>query len=461
MSIGRRDLLRSAFAAGAGLVGASALAGRKELPAEALKRSSANADLGWGAVKPKAARNTGVTWLALPDGFEYNAFGQTGDKMADGRPTPAAHDGMAAFMVNGKIRLVRNHEVRAAAAENQAIGPLDKSYDRSAGGGCTTLIVNPETRELERDWVSLSGTHVNCAGGPSPWGSWLTCEETVAGNILAKVHHKEPDAWVGGYEREHGYVFEVPAYTDELADPEPIRGMGRFVHEAIAFDPSTGICYLTEDAGQSGFFRYIPNVPGRMLEGGVLQMARIVGKPQHDTRKGQADSVTHLIDWVTIENPDPADAGTSSQVVFNEGFDKGGAIFGRLEGAWYGAGCIYINSTSGGDARQGQVWQYRPTGEGGELTLIFESKAAEVLKAPDNICVSPRGALVVCEDGSGVNRIHGLTIDGRLFDIAHNVFNGSEFAGSCFSTDGRTLFVNIQTPGVTLAIWGPWEKGGL
>jgi secreted PhoX family phosphatase len=148
-------------------------------------------------------------------------------------------------------------------------------------------------------------------------------------------------------------------------------------------------------------------------------------------------------------------------VVFNEGFDKGGAIFGRLEGAWYGAGCIYINSTSGGDARQGQVWQYRPTGEGGELTLIFESKAAEVLKAPDNICVSPRGALVVCEDGSGVNRIHGLTIDGRLFDIAHNVFNGSEFAGSCFSTDGRTLFVNIQTPGVTLAIWGPWEKGGL
>jgi secreted PhoX family phosphatase len=461
MDLARRDVLRSAIAAGVGFTGAAALATRQGLTGDALARSAANQELGWGPVRPKAAQNTGVQWLALPEGFEYNAFGQTGDAMADGRKTPPAHDGMACFLVRGELRLVRNHEARDEAAPGASIGPVEKSYDATAAGGTTTLVVDPETRLLKRDWVSLSGTHVNCAGGPSPWGSWLSCEETVAGNVQAKVHHKEPDAIVGGYEREHGYVFEVPAWIDEPADPQPIRGMGRFVHEALAFDPSTGICYLTEDTGEAGFYRFIPNVPGRMLEGGRLQMAVIVGKPQHDTRQGQPQGASHQIAWVDIQDPDPADAGINEKAVFSQGLAQGGAIFGRLEGAWYGEGSIYINSTSGGDARQGQVWRYRPTGEGGILTLIYESQAAEVLKAPDNICVSPRGALVVCEDGSGMNRIHGLTIDGRLFDIAHNVFNGSEFAGSCFSPDGRTLFVNIQNPGVTLAIWGPFEKGGL
>ncbi|HKY06453.1 MAG TPA: alkaline phosphatase PhoX, partial [Blastocatellia bacterium] len=100
----------------------------------------------------------------------------------------------------------------------------------------------------------------------------------------------------------------------------------------------------------------------------------------------------------------------------------------------------------------------------GELTLIFESTSAELLDGPDNICVSPRGGLVVCEDGRTDNYIRGLTRAGQIFDLAKNIIPGAErneFAGATFSPDGETLFVNIQTPGITFAIWGPWDDGAL
>ena len=194
-------------------------------------------------------------------------------------------------------------------------------------------------------------------------------------------------------------------------------------------------------------------------------MLAIRGTPNYDTRTGQLVGNPLPVRWVDIDDPDPAVAETDSLAVYNQGLSNGGATFARLEGCWYGNGSIFLNSTSGGDAELGQVWQYRPRGPlAGQLVLLFESPSAEVLDAPDNLCVSPRGGLVLCEDGDDEQYVRGLTQRGQIFDVAKNMVPGaedSEFAGATFSPDGRTLFVNIQTPGLTFAIWGPWEDGAL
>lgn len=419
----------------------------------------------YGDLVPAASENTGETLLALPEGFKYTAFGRTGTIMSDGRPTPRAHDGMAAFEThddrdddggdhddgdhrNRLITLVRNHEVTSGVA----LDPT-RAYDPLTGGGTTTLIVDAETRLPVRSFLSLIGTHNNCAGGATPWGSWITCEENVAG--LA-----------AGFSQPHGYVFEVSARSTGPVDPIPIKAMGRFVHEAIAVDPHTGIVYETEDRNpQCGFYRFIPNHRKNLAAGGRLQMLAVKDQPNYNTRTGQTPFQTLPVTWVDIDNPDPVNAETDSLAVFKQGLAGGGAIFTRLEGAWYGDGSVFFNSTNGGNAGRGQVWRYRPRGRsGGLLTLIFESPGADVLDSPDNICVTPGGGLILCEDGSGEEFLHGLTQQGEIFKFAKNMvpgFTGSEFAGATFSPDGETLFVNIQTPGITFAIWGPWEDGAL
>jgi secreted PhoX family phosphatase len=197
-------------------------------------------------------------------------------------------------------------------------------------------------------------------------------------------------------------------------------------------------------------------------------MLGIAGAPQHDTRSGQTAFVKRQAVWYDIPNPD-ADQGVS---VYNQGFTQGAARFARLEGAWWGNGVVYFVSTSGGNVGQGQVWAYDPTAN--ELWLVFESPAAAVLNAPDNICVSPRGGLVLCEDGNGLEFMHGLTDDGHLFPFCQNNvvlngerngfvgnFTGSEFAGATYSPDGNWLFANVQSPGITFAITGPWGRGAL
>jgi secreted PhoX family phosphatase len=445
----RRFLGRTAAVAGGALAGSASLPGlvaRAEgNPGRAGKGSG-----GYGPLAPTASENTRETILALPKGFKYTVFGRTGSIMSDGQPTPGVHDGMAAFAApDGTVRLVRNHEVRA-----KVLGPIAaNAYDQLAGGGNTTLVVNPDTRLLVKDFVSLAGTHTNCAGGPTPWGSWVTCEETVVG-------------LGAGYLQPHGYNFEVPAMADGPVTPTPLKAMGRFVHEAIAVDPNTGWVYETEDRGTSGIYRFVPSRPGDLASGGALSMLRIVGKPGYDTRTGQTLGEKLKIDWVPIANPDPANAESDSLAVFKQGAAQGGATFARLEGAWWGNNRIYFHATSGGDLGLGQVWELNPFGSSSKahLSLLYESNDPARLDAPDNIAVSPRGGLVLCEDGDGDQYVRGLTHRGQIFDFALNVhpgFTDSELAGATFSPDGETLFVNIQSPGVTLAIWGPWEDGAL
>ena len=392
--------------------------------------------------------------LALPTGFQYRKFGVTGSRMSDGLPTPAAHDGMAAFpLPNGNIRLIRNHEIGYRDAGTPIAQPV---YDPRAGGGTTSLEIDPATREVVRDFVSLSGTAVNCAGGPTPWGSWLSCEETVAGPPQMQ--------------RKHGYVFEVPVTADGPVEPIPLKPMGRFEHEAAAVDPTTGVVYLTEDQFRAGFYRFLPERPyqggrqGDLSAGGELQMLAVDGRPNFDTGHNQVVGVGLEVRWVTVEDPDPADAQENVHAVFDQGWRQGAAEFSRVEGCFYADGAVYFSCTDGGDADRGQIWHYRPKGgeSDGVLTLLFESPSAEILDYPDNVCVSPRGGVVMTEDGAFRNLIRGLTADGNVFEFAENIANGSELAGPTFSPDGNTLFVNLQrSPGATYAIWGPWEQGGL
>jgi len=493
----RRNFLRDSLKyAGGALIAAPSLAGLAACNdldpaapdgAPGLSRARPNSAGGYGAL----VRDPGGLPFLIPQGFSLRRLSLSGDPLAGGGGTvPYAMDGMAAFgMPNGQVRLVRNHEIRNLANTTPPIGA--KPYDPAAGAGCTTLVLDVDAATgaptLVREFVSISGTFVNCAGGPTPWGSWLTCEETVAGPS-------------NGFQRRHGYVFEIPAAANEEVDAVPLPQMGRFSHEAVAVDPRDGIVYLTEDgaSGLSGFYRYLPNVPGNMVAGGTLQMLAVRDRPQFNATgrvfgSGATASAAVAVPpfvpldavWVTIDRPDPNLETTPADTVFNQGLGKGGARFRRLEGCWWSAtdACIYFNDTNGGAVGAGRVWQYRPQPGGtGQLALIFESPSAEVLDAPDNICVSPRGGIVICEDGGGTQYLRGLTPQGRIFDFvrALDPSEATEFAGACFSPDGRVLFFNTQgttiaqpapqlpedTPdptvrGGTFAIWGPWAQGAL
>ena len=399
--------------------------------------------------------------------------------MSDGRLVPLGHDGMAVFnMPEGKFRLVRNHEDRNGPGAG-SIALDEHAYDARGGGGTTTLVIDPFTRQLERHFVSLSGTIVNCAGGPTPWKSWITCEETTGGTS-------------SGWAKQHGYCFEVPASANVTVPAVAIPDMGRFSHEAVAVDPTAGIVYETEDnAPNSGFYRFVPATRGALSNGGRLQMLAIA-ENKADMRRDRQVGRPLPVKWVDIANPNPSEV--SSTAVFAQGSALGAAAFSRLEGCWWGNGAVYFTATNGGNAARGQIWEFRPREDRGTLTLVFESTSAIELDGPDNITVSPRNALLLCEDGQGDQYLRGLTLDGGIFDFALNLQTRHEWAGATFAeadptwndqqirgnnatfgdrSDRTTLFVNRQgaatganppapgDTGMTFAIWGPWQDGPL
>ncbi|MAP96611.1 MAG: phosphatase [Ponticaulis sp.] len=412
--------------------------------------------------------------LDLPPGFTYAVHSAAGEIMDDGLSVPASHDGMACFPVEGdadRCILVRNHEVDFDEIEDgpfavsSKMPDFDKAYDLVPGdamplpGGTTTLLFNLKTRQVERSHLSLAGTLSNCSGGLTPWGSWLSCEESrvTAGPFARK---------------DHGYVFEVPAGAKGLVDPVPLTAMGRFRHEATATDPKTGIVYQTEDEDDSVIYRFLPDTAGELAQGGRLQVLVIRDQARADTRNwdvpGQyAQGESWQVDWVDIDTVTSPDGDLRLRAV-----TKGAAVFARGEGMSYGVtqegGAVFFACTSGGFERVGQIWKYVPSPfEGapdeakspGILTLHYESPSSIELEMCDNIVASPWGDLTVCEDGEGESYVRGVTPDGRVYDIARaGGGNDAEFAGACWSPDGQTLFVNLQGPHVTFSIRGPWAK---
>jgi secreted PhoX family phosphatase len=443
-----------------------------------------------GRVSSVKARGAGLVAagpeLALPPGFTYHTFGAFGSAMSDGFITPPIHDGMACFdMGNGRWRIVRNHELGEGndIPAGTVIGDPRTAYDRKAPGGTVTLEIDAATGKLLKDWVSLNGTDTNCSGIPTPWGTWMTCEETVTG-VKA------------GYKKPHGYVFEVDPKDNKPVSTRPYKLMGRFLHEAGAIDPETGVVYLTEDEGPDGFYRFVPDKP-RNFSAGVLQMLRVRGKDKYNTITGQKVGKALECDWVTINDPDPKNTEDNASAVFKQGRAKGGAKFLGGEGCTWRDGAVVFGSSEGGDAGLGQVWSYRTTknagklAERGELVLLFESHSKAEMDGPDNMCTSPGGAIVIAEDGDlKSNFVRALRPDGTLVNIAENLVavqqhyieasgklydptvpddgvsagdgvGFGEFAGPCFSPDGKWLFVNIQVPGITCAITGDWASLGV
>jgi secreted PhoX family phosphatase len=437
----------------------------------------------------------GKVRLHLPEGFEYRSFHDTDGPpvvLHDGTVLPGRHDGMAAFPgPQGKIWLVRNHEVNGPT---NAFGP-GTPYDGRTGGGTTTVLVDGQGNVYD-SFTSLNGTQMNCMGGKMPWGSWITCEETVNGPDVGADFTGAPNT---SLQKRHGYIFEVPAGGQ--GSREPIRSAGRFAHEAVAFDPAGGILYLTEDnfGFPSGFYRYIPPAnpmaTGRLEDGGRLQMLAVVGMPNANLAAAQRQRATYDVTWVDIEQPDvefpytpgqPAPTSNNDAINFvgNQGRAQGAAWFSRVEGCVYDRGTIFFCCTQGGGPAEagfgpiadgfgngsGQIWAYRT--EEQTLQLLYESPGTGSLDLPDNVAVrSGRGTLVLCEDGTGDNYLRGLTRGSQIFDIALNRLTrnvggaprfGEEFAGATFSPDGQTLFVNIQaSQGISFAIWGPWQQLGV
>ena len=495
LSPSRRNLLK-------GLAGASALpfvgafAAMQAQQAMAANGSTALVDSPYGPIAPVADLTTGLPLLQLPAGFSYKSFGWRGDLMTDGHACPGGHDGMG-VVVSRKVGrstelvLVRNHEIGGTGAGNfiNAIGVYDggnvsNSSGNKFGGGTTNLLFR------DGHWVSmtpsLGGTQTNCAGGITPWGTWLTCEEVGSDAVSASG-------------RKHGYVFEVTADPARTTG-QPIVGMGRFAHEAAAVDPATGFVYQTEDAGgKSGFYLYVPDIrtgaPGSLARGGILQMARVRGIQNANLAVASVNAAYEL-EWVPIANPD-ADRGNatgpSGVTITNaagpvvQGWLQGAARMNRGEGIWYAQGKMYVMDTSGGAVQRGAIWELDLATQ--VLKCIYSSPSPLVGNMGDNLTVSPRNAILICEDASTAatdmygfgQRLMGLTGAGDAYIFAKNNINlteaqlqgagklaslagdrrGNEFAGACFDPTGRYLFVNIQTPGVTFAISGPWAKGPL
>jgi secreted PhoX family phosphatase len=398
--------------------------------------------VGWGPLVPKLPTNMAdlpvarqnINYMTLPEAFQYKIVSYAGQIMRDGNPVPGAVDGMAAFPGScGKIHLVRNHELSTSGTPT--VAPASSTYDSAVRGGTTNLIVDKEGNLIEQ-YGSLAGTERNCAGGPTPWGTWLTCEETVA--IRNGVRH--------------GYVFEVAA--DGYGDPTPLVGLGRFNHEAAAVDPATGVVYLTEDRGDSLLYRFIPSEYGNLKSPGVLEALKLSDWPTGvHTVTGFLGNLNQAlaVEWVTIDTVDPNTDTTRA-----EGASKGAAKFSRGEGCWAADGLIYFVCSDGGDLRAGQVFAYDPACD--TLTLVVESTDRALLDAPDNITVAPDGRLYLCEDGSGGDNIVAVDRDGSLAILAQNIWSGSEWAGACFSPVGNVMFVNMQGDGLTFAIKGPWRR---
>ncbi|MEV5135556.1 alkaline phosphatase PhoX [[Kitasatospora] papulosa] len=401
--------------------------------------------------------------LDLPKGFRYRVLSREGDPLRSGEGlVPSNHDGMAAFAgSHGRVHLVRNHENRVTG--RIAVPTVEGlTYDPMGKGGCTALELDGRGH-VRGERVAIAGTAVNCAGGPTPWNTWLTCEET------------EDKAGTNGYTKDHGFVFEVDGADPRRTGAVPLTAMGRFQHEAVAIDPRNGIVYETEDAFEKPFglfYRFLPERPlggrGSLRAGGALEAMRVPGVPDLSVIQ-ETGATFDRIEWVPV--PDPQAAQTP---IRHQDFGPKGITHAqKLEGCYWGGSSVYFvssfaHSAEGSAADHfGQVWRYEPKRRRLTLVIVFGPDTDVQLpgESPDNICLAAGGGLMVCEDGGGAQHVLGVTRRGKVYAMARGAQNigtdeepeWGEFAGVTFSPDGATMFVNCYTPGTTFAVTGPWR----
>jgi secreted PhoX family phosphatase len=414
--------------------------------------------------------------LSLPRGFSYTIVAQAGVTMlASGQPTPADPDGTASFRRlpgNGSV-LINNHEVGGSEANPVPAIP-NFTYDPMAGGGTTNIEVDKDGRRI-REYVSIAGTHNNCAGGVTPWDTWLTCEETEA--------RAGSTGSYGLLTKDHGYVFEVHPYDQSAnMDPQPIKALGRFAHEAVVVDPERDQLYLTEDAGNPNGLLYrwtAPKVRGGLRRAGQLatfgvddgdfEAMRALDRGVHvpDLSVATRIGTTYRVEWVTVPDRDAQTTPTRSQA-----YAQPITRARKLEGMWWDdGGAYFVSSFARGESpaqHDGQVWFLDPRRSTIELKLRFAYTPNDQDNdpdGPDNITVSPFGGVMIAEDGEGVQHLVGATDKGEAFFFARNETPAqSEFTGPNFSPDKKTLFANIQgdgsadNPGYVFAITGPFRQ---
>lgn len=417
MAVTRRTMLKAAGAAGV-----------VTSPLAFLFRREALADGG-----PLVADPARI--LELPPGFSYAILERAHEPMNDGLTVPARPDGMGCFAgEGGTLILMRNHELGRGFSDAGYKAPPPESFDATAAGGVTRLVLDAKTLTRVSSNRVLCGTLRNCSGGRSPWG-WLSCEESV--------------------EAGHGYVFRCRIDVARVAPAERLVGYGRFNHEAACVDAATSTAYLTEDRSDGCLYRYRPRDPARPHTSGKLQALRAAGLPGFDTSRDIDHGLRLKVEWVDIPNPEPTDDSVRLQAGA-----AGAARFSRGEGMVIAGGAAYVCCTSGGRQGYGQVFKLTLGAREGDdrLELFAESPGPSVLDMPDNVYMAPWGDLLIAEDGSGEQYLRGITPEGRVYDLARNAKSNGEFAGICVSPRGDAIFVNMQLEGLTLAITGPFAE---
>lgn len=341
--------------------------------------------------------------LSLPEGFSSRVIARANEPVAGtAYPWHIFSDGQATFPTDeGGWILVSNSESLSAT-----------------GAGSSAIRFSP-SGEIADAYRILAGTEVNCAGGPTPWQTWLSCEEF-----------------------EGGQVWECDPFGNEPAVNRP--AMGVFKHEAVAVDPVGKRLYMTEDEGDGGLYRFTPTAYPD-LASGLLEIAVV------------ADDGS--VSWVEVPDPSRISAPTREQVPGSTEFDGG-------EGIWYDGGEVFFSTK--GDSR---VRAYDTRAQ--KLAVLYDGEAVAepLLTGPDNVTVSPAGDVYVCEDnGEDVFEIVLISPDGVLSPVVQfsgPIHEGSETAGVIFDPSGSRMYFSSQRalsselPGVPIPEIGGSDRLGI
>jgi secreted PhoX family phosphatase len=339
------------------------------------------------------------------------------------------------------LRLPMGFTSRVIARSGQAVGSTDYVWHNAPDGGAvfTTddggwiYVSNSETfpqlgggagalrfsaaGENVDAYRILADTTLNCAGGSTPWGTWLSCEENPVGQV---------------------WECDPLGVRDGVARP----AMGLFQHEAAAIDDANQHAYLTEDVGDGRFYRFVYDAPGD-LSAGELQVAQVLG-----------DGPEGMIEWHALPDPSAASEETRYQVADSTPFDGG-------EGIWNHEGVIYFATK--GDNR---IWSYDTATS--MLTILYDAATSSnpILKGVDNLTVTPAGDVVVGEDGDDM-QVVAVTANGSVVPLVQvTAQDGSEITGPAFGPSLQRLYFSSQRgadgadllgrSGITYEVSGPF-----